>query len=696
MSVWGMVHALTIRSPVARGSLKEIKCPALPEEYFLITEKNIQGENKLADFPVPVLAGEKLSYAGQPLAILVGPVESELEDIASRITIDAEDEKASFSITSNDPGDVIVGRDLISGDPDMALGEGGIIVSGNYITEIQEHWYPEPHGALAVPFSDKGKKAEESLTIYTSTQWPYHVRRSVSGVLGWDDGRITVTPTIMTVHLDGKIWYPSLVACHAALAAQVTGKPVKLMLRREEDFMYSPKRNKADIQMCSTLSENGSIHGSIIQVQLDLGSEGVFADEIIDQTCLGALGTCYHDTFKVDGEGVRTNIPPQGPMAGFGLSQGFFAAERHFSHIADYVGQDPAEWRKNNSLKKNQNLAIGIPLKDTVPLVELIDAAASMSDYYRKWASYELLRKRRRSEKWEFAGAPLRGIGIATAWQGSGFLNHNETENSNYSVEVTLEKDGFLEIKSSLISSSARYLDTWQNLARDILGVDPSLVRLTSNTGEAPDSGPGTLSRNISLITRLMEQCLTSIRKMRFRNPLPITVKRSIKPETINGWVPEKKIDLSAFAHPSWGAAVTEIEIDPVSLDPNVRGIWLAIDGGKILNERRARRTLHTAAIHALGWTCREQLRYEEGKIPIEYYRYYDIPAPDNIPPIKVDFLKSGALHRKGIGELPFSCLPASYVQAVSQAMDYHFEKIPLNARDIWDVWKLKQMESSK
>ena len=696
MSVWGMVHALTIRSPIAKGTLKEIKCPKLPAAYHLITAKNIPGENKLADFPIPVLAGEKLSYVGQPVAILAGPEESSLEDLASNIKINAEEEKASFSITSNNPGDIIVIRDIISGDPDMALGEGGIIVSGNYVTEIQEHWYSEPHGALAVPFSDKGKKAEGALTIYTSTQWPYHVRRSVSGVLGWDEGRVTITPTLMAVHLDGKIWYPSLVACHAALAAMATRKPTKLMLRREEDFLFSPKRNKAEIQMCSTLGENGNIHGSIIQVQLDLGSEGIFENEIMDQTCLGALGTCYHDTFKVDGEGIRTNIPPQGPMAGFGLSQGFFAAERHFSRIADYIGQDPAEWRKNNSLKKNQNLAIGIPLKDPVPLAELIDATALKSDYYRKWASYELLRKRRRGEKWEFASTPLRGIGIATAWQGSGFLNNDGLENSNYSVEITLEKDGFLEIKSSLISSGARYMDTWQNLARDILGVDPSLVRLTSNTGEAPDSGPGTLSRNISSVTRLVEQCLSAIRKMRFRNPLPITVKRSIKAGTIPSWDPKRNIEPLTYAHPGWGAVVAEIEIDPQSLDPNIRGIWLTVDGGKILNEHRARRTLHTAVIQALGWSCREQLRYEDGKIPIENYRYYDIPAPESIPPIKVDFLNSGALYRKGIGELPFSCVPAAYVQAVSQAMDYHFEKIPLNVQDIWDVWKLKQMEASK
>jgi CO/xanthine dehydrogenase Mo-binding subunit len=279
-------------------------------------------------------------------------------------------------------------------------------------------------------------------------------------------------------------------------------------------------------------------------------------------------------------------------------------------------------------------------------------------------------------------------------------------------VEVTLEKDGFLEIKTSMISSGAMPQNTWQNLAQEILGVDPSMIRLTGNTVIAPDSGPGTLSRNISSITRLVEKCFTTIRNQRFRDPLPITIKRSSKPGKTQSSVPEKETEPGpesasrssrtrrqvpeSFAFPSWAAAVVEIEIDPVSLHPVTKGIWLAVEGGNILNERRARLTLKTSAIQALGWASREHLRYEEGKIPVECYRDYNIPAPEDIPPIAVDFLHSSAAIHKGIGDLPFYCIPAAYVQAVSQAMDHHFEKIPLGEKDIWDTWKKKHPELPK
>jgi CO/xanthine dehydrogenase Mo-binding subunit len=381
-------------------------------------------------------------------------------------------------------------------------------------------------------------------------------------------------------------------------------------------------------------------------------------------------------------------------MAGFGLAQGFFAAERQVSRIADTMGFDPAEWRKSNCLRKNQSLAIGTVLKKPVPLPEIIDKAASMSDYYRKWASYELLRNCRKQEKWTFAD-PLRGIGIATAFQGSGFLNTDEISGGTCTVEVTLEKDGFLEIKTNLSSPGTWYLSNCQKLAQEILGLDPAFVRLTDNTAEALDSGPGTLSRNIGTISKLIERCCLTIRKQRFRDPLPITVQRSGAIVKSPGWVRDRYIDSEAFAHPSWAAAIAEIEINPISLEPIVRGIWLVVDGGKIINEKQAIRTLKTGIIHALGWASRERLRYENGKIPIEDHQNYNIPCPEEIPPMDVDFIKSDITTCNGIGDLPSACVPAAYVQAVSQAMDHHFENIPLDAHDIWDAWEQKQKEFS-
>jgi CO/xanthine dehydrogenase Mo-binding subunit len=147
-SAKGIIYAVTIRSPISRGTLKEIVSPKLSGSFNLITAEHIPGVNQLADFSVPVLADKTLSYIDQPVDILTGSEESKLEAMASQITVNAEEEKPLFRDGVISGEDIIVKRDLRSGEPG---GEGRKCVLGQYSTEIQDHWYAEPHGAAAVP-----------------------------------------------------------------------------------------------------------------------------------------------------------------------------------------------------------------------------------------------------------------------------------------------------------------------------------------------------------------------------------------------------------------------------------------------------------------------------------------------------------------------------------------------------------------
>ncbi|MDR1566873.1 MAG: molybdopterin-dependent oxidoreductase [Treponema sp.] len=685
ISVRGMLHALTIRSPSARGHLVSIETPKFPGSYTLITAAQIPGKNQLEDFSVPILASDTVSYIGEPVALLVGPEEAKLEDYAGRCTVVVREEAPDFSGKALSEESIAKKREYTEGDLEALFSGAESVVKGVYTTAIQEHWYSEPHGAVAVFGNGK-------ISIHTATQWPFHVKRSAAKVLKMDPSAVDVDPAQIGVHLDGKLWYPSLISCHAALGAFITRKPVKLMLTREEDYCYSPKRNKTEIHIRSALGSKGEILGTGIRVTAETGAQNVFAGEILDHTCLGCLGIYRLGKIDLQGIAVKTNIPPQGPLGGFGLSQGFFAIERHVSRIADSLGEDPAEWRKKNCLAKNNSLAIGIPLKNQAPVTELIDTAAAMSDYYRRWASYELLRRNRKGKEWDINSEPLRGMGIAAAYQGSGLL-YSGSDKGAYSVELTLEKDGALEIKTSIASAGVENIRIWRTFASEILSVNAAQVRVQCGTG-APDSGPGCLSRNISVITRLVEKCCQAIRKQRFRDPLPITVRRSVRPGKITPWGREngeKPADPNAFARPGWGAAAVEIEIDTISLVPRIRGIWIAVDGGRIHSQARARHSLKTSVIQALDWCSREALDYDQGRISRGFLGGYTISGPMEIPPIHIDFLWNDNSPPKGIGELPFSCIPAAYVQAVSQAMDYPFEKLPVTAQDVWEAAQLKK-----
>ncbi|MDR0585382.1 MAG: molybdopterin-dependent oxidoreductase [Treponema sp.] len=706
------LYGITVRSPLARGRLQSLECPKLPGSYSLITAADIPGKNRLEDSDMPILAGERLSYIGEPVALLFGPDRNMLEEYAEQCKVIAEEETPVFTVHAPADGAVLARREIRAGDPEAAFARAAGIVRGDYSTGIQEHWYAEPVGAVAwLEQEDAGdgkrdrKNSGKTLVVHTATQWPFHVRRSVAQVLKLENAYVRVEPALVGLHMDGKIWYPSLIACHAALGSWITKKPVRFILTREEDFRYSPKRNGAEISVSSALDGQGEIIGTEIHITVNLGAYGIHSAEILDQTCLGSLGVYRFDNLKLSGAAVRTNIPPQGPFSGFGLAQGFFALERHLSHVADLRKQDPAEWRKNR-FPGNGSLPLGPAFREAAPGEQLLDTAAAMSDYYRKWASYELLRQSRRGRlprgglsrnNWAEKGETLRGIGIALGYQGNGLL-YPGADKGNYAIELTLEKDGSLEIATSMVGSGNDYGRVWAVMAQEILSIDAGAVRIINNAA-SPDSGPACASRNISVLTRLVEQACLAIRKQRFRDPLPITVRKTVRPQKSPQWeqrFPPLKgaaLDAAGFSRPGWASAAVEVEVDPVEYIPRIRGVWMGVDGGKILSENRARRSLKISTVQALGWAFREQIAYIDGALTHAQFSNYDIPSPGEIPPVHIDFIWNDTNEPKGIGELPFCCVPAAYVHAVSQAMDHHFQSIPLRREDIWEAGKLKKPE---
>ena len=692
------LFGVVLRSPVARGVLTGIETPPLPGKVTLIRAGDIPGKN-LLEGPgghIPVLAEKELSYIGEPVAILAGSDKSVLLEFASECRILAEEQEPVFDPALSEKTAAL--RQFSTGGVEQAFEQAETIIEGSYTTGFQEAWATEPNGAIAIPRINKAaadiparrnpKHPVTGMIIRTASQWPFHVVNAVARVLGIEPGTVEFRPARLEFHFDGKLLCPSLCSCHAALAAWITTRSVKLILGRTEDFRFSPKRVKTEIRLRSAVGKDGSIVGTELAVSADTGASPFFAEEILDHTVLGAFSAYRHGGVAVNARAALTNVPPAGPLAGFCLAAGFFAAERHASRIADELREDPAEWRKNVFFQKGSRLAIGSEIRDQVNLDGLLDAAASMSDYKRKWASFEMLRQHRRTEGFTPGGEPLRGIGIAAAFQGNGLLYPPE---GRHGVEITLEKDGSLEIRTSMLFSGEDHLYPWKIIASHELGVGEDLVRIVTEGKRIPDSGPDCLSRNVTLVTRLVERACQAIKKTRFRSPLPITVRRFYTPSKAAAWGSEVAVyDENSLSPLSWAAAVVQAEIDPVEYLPKVRGIWLAVDGGPILSETRARKNLTLLSIQALNLASRESVHYENGIISEALIREYPLFPLEEIPPITIDFQWSDGTPR-GIGELPFSTIPAAYVQALSQAMDHHWTKVPVGSADIWRLVKSRE-----
>jgi len=634
-----MLHACVIRSASAAGEIVDIHIPEeVRKQFILVTASDIPAKKTVSFFndTIPVLAEKEVRYQGEPILILAGTEEEEVLEAAREIHI--EYQETSQSAEKSEEEHLVFEKKSATGKPDAAFKAAARIVEGNYRTGIQRPGYSDPQGAVVKP----GKK---TVTVHSSTQWPFHVRDSVAQSLGRDAVSVVVSVPGVSPHLDGKIWFPSLVAVHAAVTAVKANKPVRLIIPREDDFFYGPRRAPVFIQHKTGLDEEGNITVMDIQVILDVGAYPVLAEEMLDRIINSISGPYATKALRIHGKIITSNNPPAGTFTGFGLNQCFFALETHANRLAEVGGNGPIEWRFANFRKK------GISADQLVPIIADV---ASRSDFDRKFAAYKMLKKQKEDNVEERES--LRGIGFSLGYQLSGLL-HQEDEATAYSIVLRLDDNEKLHLLTSAIPGSKGTREFWKEIAGSILGIDTENVIVEAiNSSLVPDSGPSILSHNVSVIPRLIERACQGIQKRRFRSPLPIEVKRTIKPAG------------SESGHPSsWGGAVVELDVHPHSYEVGLRGIWITIDCGRVINRESAVATIESGVLHSLEW-----LGAGLSGLPV-------------VPRIFIEFVDSGKKNPPaGIGELAASMIPAAYSSALSQAAGYYIDSIPLQPEKIF------------
>lgn len=652
----GMYIGLAVRAPVARGEILSISYPTLPEEISLITADGIAGRNELTLLgrSMPILAKRRVSYAGEPILLLCGPDERDLLDLAAAIEIRYAEE-APFSFSNPTDDQVVLSREVIRGDVERVLSQAFQVIEGDYSTSASEHATSDAHGAVV-------HLVDGRYMVDVPTQWPYHVRNTVSAALGVPAERVVVRATAMSAHKDTRIWFPSLVAVHCALLTQASSKTVKLVLQREEAARLTPRRAPSRVHVKSGLDKDGLPTAQDIRIQLDGGAFPLFADELMERTILAAGGIYRGDNVRIRATVLETSVPPMDALLGLGLAQGSFAAETHASRIAELSQADPFTWKKENLVKPGEAFAAG-GTPASYPPNELLERAAVLSDFRRKHAAYEMLKKRRDTirEKTQL----LRGIGFSVAFQGNGLHGKREEEGS-YAVVVRLEADGKLHILTSGVSIDGAVRKVWQDSAWKILGIErKNIICRELATSEVPDSGPSAFSRNITIIDSLIERCCQTVARKRFRAGLPIEVRKVYRIPRAHRWSPETRSGLP-FQLLSWAAAVVEVEVDPVTFQTEIRGIWMPVSCGELLNPAHARKTVETGIFHALWWCSSSEGSIREPAIP-------------RLPPIIVDFITPETRSpSSGVEELAGCVVPSAYVSAVAQATGRYFDSLPI------------------
>ncbi|EPF26667.1 hypothetical protein HMPREF1221_00851 [Treponema socranskii subsp. paredis ATCC 35535] len=712
-----MLYGALVRGPVSSGTIVGISVPALPEGYAFFTARDIPGKNAMRTLTseTPVFCTERVSYFGEPVGIIVGPDEETVYELTSKIEIafdSATVESALRSVAKgyalpavtlpkekseskkllkiahamhiDDPADtsvplakentdalekenealaermlktreVVAERTVKTGcflseDKAKALFKNSdYTVSGTWVQNTVQPSWPETNGAFC--FTENGM-----LTVFAPTQWPLYLKSALSASLKIPEDRIVIKGTNTSGHDANGMWRNATLVIQASLAAYLTGKPVKLSLSREEHKTFMKPGVAASITCESAVSKEGAISATKISIETDVGYCNPFAQEIVDRLVIASCGVYDIPNISISAKALTSPSSPTSVFADIIDAQAFFAIENHIQQIAERLNMLPPELRIKNMRSSSKERAMPFTFR-TGKADGAIANAAKMSDYNRKYAAFKIDAAKKSDSLETFFALPIRGIGSACAFGGSGYLN-NDLVTEKQKVSVTLEEDGTVTIHSPVPSSTIS--DIWTKLVSSLLKVPSSAVSISPEEQGGSDlPTPSSIYGNLSITTQLLHQCCTELEKKKAaKQALPITVKKGLPPAIKKLWNKEN-FSGTPFYTSSFGCAVVEIELDPYTYKERIKGIWITIDCGQVFELRAAENTIRIAIQQELAQLVKGESILCDG--------------------VHISFVQSDSPPSQ-IGNLVHSIIPAAFSAALSQALGFCIRELPYNA----------------
>ncbi|MCB0957605.1 MAG: molybdopterin-dependent oxidoreductase, partial [Ilumatobacter sp.] len=360
LRVPGMLHAALHLTAHTRAGIRHIDTSAAlaaPGVVAVFTAADIPGAQYVGiiykDWPLMIGEGQRTSYAGDVLAVVVAETRQQARAAAALVQVEYDvlrpitDPQAAI----DDPEVAVFGTDgnvlsvsaYARGDVDAALAASAHTVHEVFQTQRIEHAFLEPESTLAVPSVGEGGR---HLHVYSGGQGVWDDRDQIAAILGVGTGEVTVELVSNGGAFGGKEDMSN--QGHAALAAWLLDRPVKCTLSREESFLMHAKRHPIRLEYWAGCDADG--HLTALKVR-GVGDSGAYASvgmKVLERAAGHASGPYRVPDIDVECVAVRTNNPVCGAFRGFGANQAQFAMEGVMDRLAEQAGISGWEMRKRN------------------------------------------------------------------------------------------------------------------------------------------------------------------------------------------------------------------------------------------------------------------------------------------------------------------------------------------------------------
>ncbi|MBI4530146.1 MAG: xanthine dehydrogenase family protein molybdopterin-binding subunit [Candidatus Latescibacteria bacterium] len=699
----GMLYGRILRSPYPHARIIRVdveKTLRLPGVKAVATANDLPEPSA---FERPVFAYGKVRFKGEPIAAVAATDPDVAADALDLIEVDYEPLPAVMDpeqamrpeaplIHDDSEAEILLedGTHYVNitshsydsaGDVEAALEDADVVVEGVSHLEVVHQGYLEPQGAIA------SVDLTGTITVWSSTQGHFWVRQELSRRFRVPMTKITVIPATIGGGFGGKV---IMVEPTCVLLARKAGRPVRIIMSREEDLTAANPAPRCIIEMKSGATKDGMVTARKARLIWDTGAYPGGGGGGIGYV----RGPYRIPNVEVDSYVVYTNKTSPGAYRAPGFPQITFACESQMDEMAKKIGIDPVEFRLKN-LMEDQDFENGgegpaIP----VAFKETLQRAADLAGWR------------------EYVRRPYRGRGVAIGrwdnWAGPS------------SCAVMVNDDGTIRHVSGAVDLAGTNTSLPMIVAEE-LGV--ALEDVAAATGDTATATYATVtggSRVVygqgSVAKRAAQEVKEQLLRMASEHLEVAVEDLEVREKTIcvRG-APDHRVTFTELATlamtsgpgpitgtasisglpapPVIAAQIVEVEVDPETGEVKILTLSAAQDVGRAIHRASVEGQIQGGMVQGLGWGLCEQIAHdpERGILNPHLLDYQMLTAAD-VPAIRVALVEcpslDGPFGAKGVGEPPIIPTPAAVANAVYDAIGVRITDLPITPERIVKAMK--------
>lgn len=702
-----VTYGVMVMSTIANGRITDIDtnaAEAAPGVLAIVTHQNApklpfrKPEEAPAVDPIVgehlrVLQSDRIYFSRQPIGVVVADTLERATHAASLVQVrySEQDPQTSLEVEMErafPPAEAEQGgraADVVWGDPEAAFAAAPVRIDGNYTIPAEHHNPIEPHATIAAWEGDR-------LTLYDKTQWPYNVRDHVALTFGMPPENIhVVCPFVGGAFGTALRAWPHILV--AAMAAQQVGRPVKLVLKREQMFGTTGHRPYTVQRVALGASQEGRLSAIIHEGTAATSRYEQFTEGLLSATRM--LYAC--DNTRTRYRLVDLDISTPTYMRAPGEASGVYALECALDELAAAIGVDPVELRLRNYAEVNP--------QDNLPW-----SSKFLREAYQLGAEKFGWSERNSNPASMRDGRTLIGWGMATSTY--------PMNRSRSVAKAQILADGTAVVQSATSDIGPGTYVAMTQIAAEALGLPPENIRFQLGDSALPYATVQGGSQTVASVGSAVQVACTEARNQALALALSqhspfaglkaedMAVEGGIMFSKQNPSQRQSYADVlqqagrdslevvmdsepgdekQRYSMHSFGANFVEVRVDRDLGEIRVSRAVSVVDVGKVINEKTARSQTIGGIVGGIGMALHEHTLMDNrfGRYMNANLGEYHVPVNADIGEIEAYFVGEPDYHAnplgaRGIGEIAMVGIAAAVANAIYHATGKRVRNLPI------------------